>query len=111
MQGTVSIIGADSVRVHSYVSPSDSFQVTTQIIETPQRLIAIDAQYTQAYADEVVQYARSLGKPLDRLIISHAHPDHYQGAGRFGVPIHALPAVRDQIIAFGDKEDPSGQAV
>jgi glyoxylase-like metal-dependent hydrolase (beta-lactamase superfamily II) len=111
MQGTISIVGAGSGRVHSYVSPSDSFQVTTQIIETPQRLIAIDGQYAQACADEVVQYARSLGKPLDRLIISHAHPDHYQGAGRFGVPIHALPAVRDQIVAFGDKEDPSGEAV
>ena len=48
---------------------------------------------------------------LDRLIISHAHPDHYQGAGRFGVPIHALSVVRDQIVAYGDKEDPSGQAV
>ena len=30
-----------------------------------------------------------------------AHPDHYYGAARFGAPIHALAAVRDQISAQG----------
>jgi glyoxylase-like metal-dependent hydrolase (beta-lactamase superfamily II) len=111
MNGTMTIVEAGPIRIHSYMSPADSVHVTTQLIETPARVIAVDAQFLARYADEVVAYARGLGKPLDRLIITHAHPDHYYGAARFGVPVHALPVVRDQIIAQGDGQDPTGTAV
>lgn len=99
MQGTITVIDQGAVRIHSYTAPASSFNVTTQLIETPLRLIAVDGQYVRAAADEVVAYAATIGKPLDRLIITHAHPDHFNGAGRFGVPVHALPVVRDQIAA------------
>lgn len=108
MHGTVTVIDKGKVRIHSYAAPDNSFNVTTQLIETPTRVIAVDAQYVLGYADEAVAYAQGLGKPLERLIITHAHPDHFAGAARFGVPIHALPAVRDQIAAQGDGQDPTG---
>jgi len=108
MEGTITIIDRDRVRVHSYMAPDDSLNVTTQIIETPSRLVAVDAQYALGYADEVVAYAKGLGKPIDRLIVTHAHPDHFHGAARFGAPVHALAAVRDQIAAQGDGQDPTG---
>lgn len=108
MNGTVTVIDKGTVRIHSYAAPDNSFNVTTQIIETAQRLIAVDAQFVLAYADEAVAYARDLGKPLDRLIITHAHPDHFAGASRFGAPIHALAAVREQIAAQSDGQDPTG---
>ncbi|WP_307786416.1 MBL fold metallo-hydrolase, partial [Streptomyces clavuligerus] len=111
MHGIVTIIDKGPVRVHSYMAPDDSLNVTTQLIETPGRVIAVDAQFALAYADEVVAYARSLGKPLDRLVISHAHPDHFHGAARFGVPVHALASVRDQIAAQGDGQDPTGTVI
>lgn len=111
MNGTMTVVEAGPVRVHSYMAPADSVNVTTQLIETPARVIAVDAQFLARYADEVVAYAEGLGKPLDRLIITHAHPDHYYGAARFGVPVHALPVVRDQIIARGDGQDPAGTVV
>ncbi|GAA3810864.1 MBL fold metallo-hydrolase [Streptomyces coacervatus] len=111
MHGTVTVVDKGAVRVHSYMSPADSLNVTTQLIETPARVIAVDAQYALAYADEVVSYAKGLGKPLDRLIVTHAHPDHFQGAGRFGVPVHALAAVREQIAAQGDAQDPTGVVI
>ncbi|MCD0452733.1 MBL fold metallo-hydrolase [Actinocorallia sp. API 0066] len=111
MKGTVTVVGKGQVKAHSYRAPADGLHVTTQLIETPKRIIAIDGQLTLEYADEVVEYARGLGKPLDRLIISHAHPDHFQGAGRFGVPIHALPETITAIGAMGDLTDPSGRAV
>ena len=108
MNGTVTVIDKGAVRVHSYAAPDNSFNVTTQLIETPARVIAVDAQFVLAYADEAVAYARGLGKPLDRLIVTHAHPDHFAGAARFGVPIHALAAVREQIAAQADGQDPTG---
>lgn len=111
MNGTMTVVDAGPVRVHSYRAPADSVHVTTQLIETPSQVIAIDAQFLARYADEVVGYARELGKPLDRLIITHAHPDHYYGAARFGVPVHALPVVIDQIVARGDGQDPTGASV
>jgi glyoxylase-like metal-dependent hydrolase (beta-lactamase superfamily II) len=111
MNGTVTVIDKGAVRVHSYMAPDDSLNVTTQLIETPARIVAVDAQYALGYADEVVAYAKGLGKPLDRLIITHAHPDHFHGAARFGVPVHALSAVRDQIAAQGDAQDPTGTVI
>ncbi|GGY50931.1 MBL fold metallo-hydrolase [Streptomyces djakartensis] len=111
MNGTMTVIDRGTVRIHSYMAPDDSLNVTTQLIETPARLIAVDAQYALAYADEVVAYARGLGKPLDRVIITHAHPDHFHGAARFGAPVHALAAVREQIAAQGDGQDPTGAVI
>ena len=111
MNGTVTVIDKGAVRVHSYMAGDDSLNVTTQLIETPGRVIAVDAQYALAYADEVVAYAKGLGKPLDRLIITHAHPDHFHGAARFDAPVHALAAVRDQITAQGDGQDPTGTVI
>ena len=112
MHGTLTVIDKGQVRIHSYTAPEDGLDVTTQLIETPSRIIAVDAQFVLAYADEVVAYAKSLGKPLDRLVISHAHPDHYQGAGRFGVPVHALSETAAEIVAMGAKTDlPTGAAI
>lgn len=111
MDGSVTLVERNGVRVHSYAAPESSLRVTTQLIETPSRLIAVDGQYTTADADEVVAYAHRLGKPIDRLVVSHAHPDHYNGAARFGAPIHALAAVRDQIASQGDRETLSGEVI
>lgn len=86
MHGTITVIDKGPVRIHRYTAPEDGLNVNTQLIETPSRIIAVDAQFALAYADEVVAYAKQLGKPIDRLVISHAHPDHYQGAARFGAP-------------------------
>ncbi|MFD9934356.1 MBL fold metallo-hydrolase [Streptomyces massasporeus] len=111
MHGTVTVLDKGPVRIHSYMSPADTFHTTTQLVETPARTIAIDAQLLPAYADEAVAYAKGLGKPLDRLVITHAHPDHYNGAARFGVPVHALAQVREQIVARGDSQLPTGQVI
>jgi glyoxylase-like metal-dependent hydrolase (beta-lactamase superfamily II) len=108
MRGTITIIDKGDVRVHSYMAPAESLNVTTQLIETPGRLIAVDGQVNVADADEAVEYAKGLGKPLDRIIITHAHPDHFQGAAHFNAPIHALAIVREQMAARGDLQDLNG---
>jgi glyoxylase-like metal-dependent hydrolase (beta-lactamase superfamily II) len=95
MRGTVTIIDKGDVRVHSYTAPDDNINVTTQLIETPGRLVAVDGQIAIAGADEVVEYAKGLGKPLDRLVISHEHPDHFQQAIIERFPTYAAPLVID----------------
>ena len=111
MLGTVIVTDKGNVKVHTYMSPADSFNVTTQLIETPTAIVAVDAQFVLGYAAEVVAYAEELGKPIERLIITHAHPDHYQGAKLFGAPIHALDVVTKQIVEGGDKSDPTGEVI
>ena len=83
MQGTVSLTDRGDVKIHTYTAPEDGLLVNTHLIELPSQLIAIDAQYGLPYAAEAVAYARSLGKPISRLYVSHEHPDHFFGAATF----------------------------
>jgi glyoxylase-like metal-dependent hydrolase (beta-lactamase superfamily II) len=98
LKGSVVVTERAGVRIHSYVSPEDGWLVNSQIIEGQTRLIIFDAQLVNAYAEEVVAYARHLGKPVDRIVVSHAHPDHWAGleilSARFPeAPVYALEGV------------------
>jgi len=107
MKGTVVISAYPSVRVHTYVSPPDGWLVTTPIVEGPKELVIFDGQLLNAYAEEVAIYARSLGKPVERIIVSHAHADHWAGLDVLSrefadAQISALPTVSTQIRAGGE---------
>ena len=67
------------VIVHTYTNPEAGFGNTTTIIESENALVLIDAHFSEASAAEFRAYADSLGKPIDRLIITHEHPDHIGG--------------------------------
>src|SRR6201993_3268280 len=94
------------VQIHSYLSPADGFQVNTQMIEGPTAVVIFDGQLLLPYADEVASYVQTLGKPVDRIILSHAHTDHWSGlqvlTERFpGARVFALDGVGDQLRARG----------
>ena len=94
------------VKIHSYLSPADGFQVNTQMIEGPTAVVIFDGQLLVAYADEVASYVQTLGKPVDRIILSHAHTDHWSGlqvlTERFpDARAFALDGVADQVRASG----------
>lgn len=85
--GLVSVYRLGAVTLHSYMAPSSSAVVTTQIIETPSKLHIIDTQFVQAIAKESRAYADSLGKPVAGVYLSHWHPDHLLGASQYeGIP-------------------------
>src|SRR5712671_3413715 len=94
------------VKIHSYLSPADGLRVNTQVIEGPNAVVIFDGQFLLPYADEVASYVQTLGKPIDRIILSHAHTDHWGGlqilTERFpDVRVFALDGVADQIRASG----------
>lgn len=68
-----------AVTVHTYTNPEAGFGNTTTIIESENALVLIDAHFSEESAAEFRAYADSLGKPIDRLIITHEHPDHIGG--------------------------------
>jgi glyoxylase-like metal-dependent hydrolase (beta-lactamase superfamily II) len=94
------------VKIHSYLSPADGLQVNTQMIEGPNVVVIFDGQLLLPYADEVASYVQMLGKPVDRIILSHAHTDHWGGlqvlTERFpNARVFALDGTADQVRARG----------
>jgi len=107
MNGTFTITDGGKVTIHTYTSPPDGWLVNTHILEGPTNLVIFDGQLMKAYADEVGAYASRLGKPVERIIVSHGHPDHWSGlevlAPRFPqAEVHALPGVTEFLRAFGE---------
>lgn len=93
--GTITIHKLGAVTLHSYTAPETSAMVNTHIVETPNELHVIDAQFVQGFAAEARAYADSLGKPIAQLYLSHSHPDHILGASQFAdVPFVTTDAVR-----------------
>jgi glyoxylase-like metal-dependent hydrolase (beta-lactamase superfamily II) len=100
---TIDKVVLNSVTIHCVQAPEDGELTNAQLIETPGKLILVDTLQLKTHADELKAYADSLGKPLDRVIVTHYHPDHWMGAPSFaGTPIHALPEVIGGINAMAD---------
>ncbi|GAB4024225.1 MBL fold metallo-hydrolase [Spirosoma koreense] len=103
--------------IHSYLSPESAEMVCTQIIETPASLIIVDVQLLKEQAKAAREYADSLGKPINKVVISHCHPDHWAGLELFtDRPVYALPETIAEIEGYGqmmlDSKKPSfGDAV
>jgi glyoxylase-like metal-dependent hydrolase (beta-lactamase superfamily II) len=104
--GAILVSQFGPVKIHSYLSPADGLQVNTQMIEGPNAVVIFDGQLLLPYADEVASYVQTLGKPVDRIIVSHAHTDHWGGlqvlTERFtDARVFALDGIADQVRASG----------
>lgn len=107
----VTVYDCGDVVVHSLTAPEQVFADSTHIIETPNNLVLLDTQFLLPMALDYRAYADSLGKPIERLIITHAHPDHFLGSEAFAdVDIYALAEVADSIDANGQAEVDEKQA-
>ena len=101
--GVVTVADFGDVKIHSYQSPDLTGCVTTHVIETPERLVFVDGQRSVIYGQEIRDYAETTGKPVDRMIVSHLHPDHWFGAYQFrDVPIYSFAETQAEIDQLGD---------
>ena len=106
MQGTVRVRVHGDVRLHTYISPEDGLLTNTPIVEGPNKLIIFDGQVFLPYAREAALYAKSLKKPVERIVLSHIHLDHWSGLSILSAqfpdaPIYAPRGVADYLRAFG----------
>lgn len=68
-----------SPKVHIHTSSPDAFFVNSFIIEGQRSLILVDTQFVLSEARAVADNIAALEKPLAAILITHPHPDHYNG--------------------------------
>lgn len=96
-------IEKNGVTLHCMSSGEDGELVNSVIVETTGSLVVIDVLNLLPYSKELRSYCDNLGKPIDRVLITHAHPDHWFGIECFqDVPVFAFPETRADINAKGD---------
>src|SRR5260370_18567900 len=104
--GAILVSQFGPVKIHSYLSPLDGFHVNSQMIEGPTAVVIFDGQLLLPYADEGASYVQTLGKPVGRIILSHAHTDHWGGlqilTERFaGALLFPLDGIADRVRVTG----------
>ncbi len=95
---------AGYVKIHTFISPEAFLANATHIIEGPKELVIIDGQFVVPFAMAFRGYADSLGKKINRVYLSHEHPDHFFGlsAAFRDVPVYALQETIDFLKEHGE---------
>jgi glyoxylase-like metal-dependent hydrolase (beta-lactamase superfamily II) len=93
------------VRLHTFISSFSDGNIAnaTHIVESDHSLVLVDGQFLAPYARQFRSYADSLGKPIERVYLSHRHPDHWFGLGAAftDAAIYALPETVDFLKEHG----------
>jgi glyoxylase-like metal-dependent hydrolase (beta-lactamase superfamily II) len=96
-----------SPKVHVHTAPPDAFFVNSFIIEGESSIILVDTQFVLSEARSVASKIAALEKPLAAILITHPHPDHYNGIVSIlekhpGTRVHATTATIDGIRATAE---------
>jgi cyclase len=79
------------------------------IVVGPRSLLAIDAGGGPQHARNFIAAAKPLGKPFDRVVITHSHPDHIVGLTQFpaDIEIVAQEETRRQMAGMASMPTPA----
>lgn len=94
---------AAAPRIERVASPAEGIFANAYLIVTAEGVIAIDATLRVSDAKALRARIDAIGKPLLGVLLTHGHPDHYNGAGIVagGAPVIATRAV-DAVIREHD---------
>lgn len=79
------------LHVHKYTSPESAFFVNSYWIETERGNIVFDTQFLISQARNVRREIEKTGKPILAVIVTHPHPDHYNGVGTLLEGLEQIP--------------------
>lgn len=93
---------ADEFIVHVCSSGPETLLTNAFLVETTHAVVAVDAMMTVSDARALRARCDAIGKPLLAVLITHGHPDHYNGVGELirgmgDVPVTTTRAV-DAVI-------------
>jgi hypothetical protein len=102
---TTTVYDFKTLKIHAYTAPKQALRTSSYVIEGPHKLVVIEPQFMNSLSKDFRAYVDSLGKPIDRVLVTDRDPDHYFGlaTGFTDVPAYALPSV----ISVIDKEGPA----
>jgi glyoxylase-like metal-dependent hydrolase (beta-lactamase superfamily II) len=69
------------VQIHVYSAPESAFLVNSFIIEGACSLVVVDTQFLVSAARALKRQVAAIGKPVAAVLITHPHPDHFNGTG------------------------------
>lgn len=101
MEGQITKTNVGPVTIHTYTAPELGWHANSHLIELPDQVVMFDAPLAQSLAEEVREILEKIGKPLTRIYVSHAHPDHFAGIAYFDGPTYALASVKQLIDQSG----------
>lgn len=83
--------------VHVHSAGAEGIFANAYLVETEQSVVAVDALLTVPDAMALRARVDELGKPLRAVLLTHGHPDHYNGVrvlvGDDEVPVYSTPGV------------------
>src|SRR5512139_1542062 len=83
-----------------FFSDEEAFEVASVIVMGKSEAVLIDAQWTLSGAHRLIAEILDTGKRLTTIYLTHAHPDHYFGAGTIA---EAFPEAR--VVAIPSEAD------
>jgi glyoxylase-like metal-dependent hydrolase (beta-lactamase superfamily II) len=94
-----------TAKVHRYAAGAPGIFVNAYLVETAHGVVAIDATLTESDSKALRALQAGLGKPLRAVLLTHGHPDHYNGVTNLladaPVPVVATAGV-DRVIRGDD---------
>jgi glyoxylase-like metal-dependent hydrolase (beta-lactamase superfamily II) len=92
-------------RVERFASPAEGIFANAYLVETPEGVVLVDATLRVSDATALRARIAGRGKPLLGVLLTHGHPDHYNGVaiavGGRDVPIVSTREV-DKVIRTDD---------
>src|SRR5262249_43185315 len=68
-----------AAEVRRHASPASGIFANAYLVETARGVVAIDATLTETESKALRAKLAGLGKPLRAVLLTHGHPDHYNG--------------------------------
>jgi glyoxylase-like metal-dependent hydrolase (beta-lactamase superfamily II) len=103
-----SALPVSATEVGRIVSSELDFAVNSWLVPTEHGIVVIDTQFTVAEASKLVKAVIQTGRPLKAIIITHPHPDHYNGTCQLlelaRVPVYATQATIDGIRSTAESK-------
>jgi glyoxylase-like metal-dependent hydrolase (beta-lactamase superfamily II) len=99
----VTTIPRGPVTLHVFASPEVGELVNSLVVETANALVVVDVPLYQPFAEAFRAYVDGLGKPIAKVLITHAHPDHWFTVARFADhPTYAFQEAIDEMAVLKD---------
>ena len=92
--------GSSPLATKTFFSDERGFEVASVMVMGKSDAVLIDAQWTLSNAHRVITEILETGKNLTTIYLTHAHPDHYFGAGTIA---EAFPKAR--VVAVPSEAD------